>query len=488
MVLKLQVTNSPRASFIRTLLTHFLTPVSSSFTASDSAPTAGSLGTAGAGSLASFDWAHTRGADFRCFAQVALCLHAGPGVTSAGGSLPRLEKFLKEPEGFTKEFEEKMSGALRVLGEIAGDSAGLELGRVGNDAKDKSGGGGTKREEKDGTPKAVRDVFKFPTKVSPVEFVMINLLVGVHMAAAGIEISDKAGERDNEKREREKEARRQLAVGIWKMRTHVREEHVDIRMNDRVAKTMVEFVRGWKPEGAGASDGSGSGSHAAGKRKRKTDAEGAETETGTGAGEKRLKMMKKAGFAPLPTSTPVSTSTSKPTPTPTLTTPLPTPISRPPPDPRSHVQPPRPRPFPLPAANLRTAKPYAHAHSESQSPATVTPMPISMPMAMAMPISKPAPVPVSKSLPAPNSKPLPASTLKPLPVPAPTTKPISKSKPPMPLPMPLPTPSPALSPVTPYTSTSAMQSNAANAAARGGGGSRSGGSRAQDNGWPGARR
>ncbi|KAG6865081.1 hypothetical protein C0991_005225 [Blastosporella zonata] len=249
---KLQVTHTPRSTFIRSLLSHFLSSAPSS-----------SLD--GAGSLAHFDWDRGRGADFRCIAQIVFCLFTYPAFPPSGksvdpkasnvlkglGAITQLEKFLAEPVPFAPEFETKVRAALRVMGAIAVD--------------DGTFGMGTERME-------VRAVFRTPTKLAPVEIVLTGLLVGVHMAAAGAtgEVPPKKEARkDTEAREeKEAEGRKRLAEGISQMRKDVRETHVDIRMNTRVSKTMVEFVRAWCPTSSSTPASMAPSSPSTGKRKR----------------------------------------------------------------------------------------------------------------------------------------------------------------------------------------------------------------------------
>jgi hypothetical protein len=92
--------------------------------------------------------------------------------------------------------------------------------------------------------------FRTPAKVAPIEFVFIGLLVAVHMDTLSLP---------------------QLSCAIGMMRDDVRRQHVDIRMNARVARSMVEFVQGVE---AGKLKGVASGGEAAGisvGRKRKRD-------------------------------------------------------------------------------------------------------------------------------------------------------------------------------------------------------------------------
>ncbi|KAG6813438.1 hypothetical protein H0H92_011135 [Tricholoma furcatifolium] len=256
---KLQVVNTPRSSFVRELLSHFL--ASSPSDSSD-----------GAGTLSHFDWERARGADYRCIAQIVYCLFTFPAFPPPGstkpidlsktnplkglGSITHIEKFLDGQEGFTPHFEEKVRATLRVVGAMATDK-----GVFGN-GKDKV---------------EVRNVFRVPTKMSPVETVTVGLFVGVHMASVGC--SGGLGGKKETKLEREereaKEAqgRKILASGIRKMRADVRVEHLDIRMNARVSKTLIDFVRSWTPASTNASAVSATTTTtttpATGKRKRK---------------------------------------------------------------------------------------------------------------------------------------------------------------------------------------------------------------------------
>ncbi|KAG6898814.1 hypothetical protein C0993_003935 [Termitomyces sp. T159_Od127] len=287
---KLQVVNTPRSAFIRALLAHFLSPTAASPSDAD-----------GAGSLAHFDWERTRGADFRALAQTVYVLHTFPAFAPPGrttdalraaslknlGAVTTLEKFLADPAPFAAHFEDSVRAALRVVGAMAADRALLGPGME------------------------VREVFRRPTRVAPVELVLVGLLVGAHMAAAGCTGASGAGEA-------EAEGRRRLAVGVRDMRAEVRETHVDIRMNARVARTMVDFVRRWRPGAVGAP--AGVPAVGAGKRKRAAleDAEGmgegGEGGDGDGDGDAPLRArFKRVDVgAPKPTPTPKTTPKSTP--------------------------------------------------------------------------------------------------------------------------------------------------------------------------------
>jgi hypothetical protein len=134
---------------------------------------------------------------------------------------------------------------------------------------------------------SVKDVFK--TRVAPVEFIFISLLLSVLLR-------EKAMGTDQLKF---------IAEKVSDMRMDVRKRHVDIRANTRVEGVLMEFVRaisgrrGWNEKG----DGMGSGV----KRKR-VEAEGEEEE------EEGGHMAKKPNTA---TRTLEKATTSASTPTPT---------------------------------------------------------------------------------------------------------------------------------------------------------------------------
>jgi len=98
---------------------------------------------------------------------------------------------------------------------------------------------------------SLRPLFLPERRVSPVEFVMMCLLVSV--------------DKDNLKP-------REIATKIGDMRVRVRREHVDIRMNARVAKTLFEFIEGKPPPSPIEQGDVKSGQ----KRKREEDDDGAE--------------------------------------------------------------------------------------------------------------------------------------------------------------------------------------------------------------------
>lgn len=129
------------------------------------------------------------------------------------------------------------------------------------------------------------------TKVSPIEFICMSLLVLVW---------------------RERMGMRAMAKAIREMRREVRREHVDIRLNTKVGKTMIGFLKnikmedyetdeeggkGVKGKGKGKAGESGS---VAGKAKAKTN------EASMKVGSKRKRPLEDEGSPSTPASTSVS--------------------------------------------------------------------------------------------------------------------------------------------------------------------------------------
>lgn len=136
-----------------------------------------------------------------------------------GVTIIQLEKWLNIQDPFSSDFKAKVSDAYRIFAELVQD-------------------------------RKLNKVFKKPVKVSPVEFTNIGLLVYVHKDTLTMA---------------------QLSAAIAKMRDDVRAIYVDIRMNSRVLKTMIDFIKTLKmPKISGDTAGpaGASGSMAGLKRKR----------------------------------------------------------------------------------------------------------------------------------------------------------------------------------------------------------------------------
>ncbi|KIM81490.1 hypothetical protein PILCRDRAFT_821276 [Piloderma croceum F 1598] len=195
---KLQAISGPMPAFIRELNSTYLTE----------------------GGLVSetLDWDRSRGGDFRCLSQALQVIDKYSTNASSFGSMSQLEKWLTQSSEPTSEFREKIHNTYSVLRDLAHD-------------------------------KSLNKVFNTPTKMSPIEFIMISVLVAAH---------------------KDKLTPSQLSVAIGEMRAHARTEHVDIRMNTRVGKTMMKFIKEFKAgKSQGRDGGESAGSLAKAEKKRK---------------------------------------------------------------------------------------------------------------------------------------------------------------------------------------------------------------------------
>ncbi|KAH7869492.1 uncharacterized protein C8R40DRAFT_1059175 [Lentinula edodes] len=178
---KLHVITTPRARFIRDLLEEF---VSETTLGSPNIP-----------------WDKSRGSDFRCISQAVYLMDKWPTTKSGAalkhaGSLPLVEKWLSST-GVDKK---------------SGKSAGGDDDDYGTIP--------------DAFAKRVKEAYSL--MVSPIEMICFSLLIYVH----GVLPSP------NHKMDLA-----ELSQAIQDMRHDVRGQHKDIRMNDRVGKTMIEFIQ-----------------------------------------------------------------------------------------------------------------------------------------------------------------------------------------------------------------------------------------------------
>ncbi|KAF8556644.1 hypothetical protein OG21DRAFT_1482858 [Imleria badia] len=192
---KLQVVNTPMASFVRKLQSEYL---------STGSPLGDSEG---------FDWDRSRGGDFRCITQALYVIAKYPSSASIG-AIVQLEKWLHNPttKPYARAQGKKKAKEDDTSEDLTDDDAYLE--RVHTTFRTFSN--------------LVRDASLHPHflrpewRVSPIEFVMMCLLVSVKMNILTLE---------------------ELAVKVGEMRTRARQEHTDIRMNSRVAKTLFDFIK-----------------------------------------------------------------------------------------------------------------------------------------------------------------------------------------------------------------------------------------------------
>lgn len=170
---RMQAQNTPRASFIRQVLTKYVTE----------------------NTLAgpNIQWLRSRGNDFRCVAQsVYLLSKASNGTTRAYPDFDALNSWIENPDTPPASLRTRVLAAFDTFVKL-----------LKNDTTNK--------------------VFRDPaTKVAPIEIVCIVLLID--------RVKEKIG------------SLKELSKMILRMRKDVRAKHVDIRGNNKVIKSMVEFI------------------------------------------------------------------------------------------------------------------------------------------------------------------------------------------------------------------------------------------------------
>ncbi|KAG8215870.1 hypothetical protein J3R82DRAFT_7827 [Butyriboletus roseoflavus] len=188
---KLQVLNTPMSAFVRKLQSEY-------------------FNLEGPVDAEGFDWDRSRGGDFRCITQ-ALYVIAKYPLSSSVGAITQLEKWLHNPtvKPYARSREKK---AATDEEDLSNDETFLERIHATFQTFSKLVGDATLRPH----------FLKAEWRVSPVEFVMMVLLISVNKDTLALP---------------------ELAVKIGEMRVRVRGEHVDIRMNSRVAKTMFDFIK-----------------------------------------------------------------------------------------------------------------------------------------------------------------------------------------------------------------------------------------------------
>lgn len=189
---KLQVTNTPMASFVRQLEAEYF---------GEDKPLGGSA----------LDWDRSRGGDFRCIAQALYCISKYPSLQTVGTVL-QIEKWLHNPTRRAKSKKKANDDEDLTTDE-------LYLSCIHDTFRTFS--------QLVSDPDLCPVFLQSGWRVSPVEFITICLLIFV---------------------EKDKLQLRALAEKLGRMREMVREEHVDIRMNARVAKTLLDFVKGIGPQ------------------------------------------------------------------------------------------------------------------------------------------------------------------------------------------------------------------------------------------------
>ncbi|KAF9442099.1 hypothetical protein P691DRAFT_638967, partial [Macrolepiota fuliginosa MF-IS2] len=183
---KLAVVKTPRADFIRTLQSKF-------FREDDRG-------------LGSLDWDRSRGTDFRCLATILWCIDRytlHPSNFSNTGSVTQLESFLTESTPVDQSWRKRVTRTFEIFQSMV-ENKDTAISGVFRMAASEFNTSASSR-----------------TKVSPIEFICITLLVFVWHEKLNVPA---------------------MANAIKDMRREVRREHVDIRMNTKVGKTMITFL------------------------------------------------------------------------------------------------------------------------------------------------------------------------------------------------------------------------------------------------------
>lgn len=134
------------------------------------------------------DWGHARGRDFQCLATIGYLIENHPKTTVPGTKT--LEKWLQRTQPVSTQLRVDLHETFRIFVTLA---------------RDKKYSGSLNR----------------PTRVSPIEFVMIGVLIYLKRQTLSLT---------------------QISSAVEKMRKDVRASHQDIRSNTRVTKHLTEFM------------------------------------------------------------------------------------------------------------------------------------------------------------------------------------------------------------------------------------------------------
>lgn len=134
------------------------------------------------------DWGHARGRDFQCLATIGYLIENLPKTVIPGAKT--LEKWLQKNQPVSTQLRIDLHDTFRIFVTLA---------------RDKRYSGSLNR----------------PTRISPIEFIMIGVLIYLRRQTLSLT---------------------QISSAIEKMRKDVRASHQDIRSNARVAKHLMEFM------------------------------------------------------------------------------------------------------------------------------------------------------------------------------------------------------------------------------------------------------
>ncbi|RDX50781.1 hypothetical protein OH76DRAFT_1380310 [Lentinus brumalis] len=149
------------------------------------------------------DWGHDRGRDFQCLATIIFLIDSQPTTTFPGSV--KLEKWLQSSKPVSPKTRKAVLETFHIFVALVKD-------------------------------KKYKVAFQKPSRVSPVEFSMIGLLIFLN---------------------KEKFSFVQLSNAIWQLRADVRKYHDDVRANSKVTKTIFAFLHKGLKQSSLPSDGKG---------------------------------------------------------------------------------------------------------------------------------------------------------------------------------------------------------------------------------------
>ncbi|KAJ3816850.1 hypothetical protein F5880DRAFT_1466559, partial [Lentinula raphanica] len=152
----------------------------------------------------SLRWERSRGADFRCLAQSVYIIYKweidGPSSVKSVGTSNQLKRWLESDAQtpIAPEFSRVVKRTFAIMVELTANYP---------------------------------EPFSLYPKVSPVEFIGVLTLIYVHgiIPSAGKQLTSA-----------------ELSAAFTQMRQVLRHEHHDVRLNDRVGKTIIGFIKTYK--------------------------------------------------------------------------------------------------------------------------------------------------------------------------------------------------------------------------------------------------
>ena len=184
---KLQVLNTPRSKFVRDLVyTHITNPE-------------------GGLNSNNLEWDPSRGSDFRCIASSLWCFDKWlDGQLKVVPSVPQLEKWLDDESEVDEDFAANARETFEIFSYLVKDDKLRKVFTKNYNAKSDA-----------------------KSKISPVEFVLIPLFIFAKKDDISMQ---------------------ELSAGIGKLRQDVRKHHTDIRLNSKVSRSIIDYIRGYKAQ------------------------------------------------------------------------------------------------------------------------------------------------------------------------------------------------------------------------------------------------